>query len=189
MSTEQLATAFDQMTNSQRVARANAFWLRDDAVQRMKLVELIGNGDVYTTAVATGQEALSRRRDTFDCIVLDLKTSRHDRLRIDREVQKDPAALTANHCLHGQELTRKEEYSSTESLRSISIQRGRFPRATLAETALFLASRGSKSARAKRRMLEQVKREDPVLSDRTVLIVDDDVRNIFALTSTSKATL
>ncbi|HBB94519.1 MAG TPA: two-component system sensor histidine kinase/response regulator, partial [Blastocatellia bacterium] len=74
MSTEQLATAFDQMTEFSERGPRKLLLVEDDAVQRMSVVELIGNGDVYTTAVATGQEALSRLTDeTFDCMVLDLK--------------------------------------------------------------------------------------------------------------------
>jgi CheY-like chemotaxis protein len=66
---------------------------------------------------------------------------------------------------------------------SVIIKEANSPERLLAETALFLHRVEASLPQSKRRMLEQLKRRDPVLSGRKVLIVDDDVRNIFALTS------
>jgi HAMP domain-containing protein/CheY-like chemotaxis protein len=186
MSTEQLDTAFDQMTEFSERGPRKLLLVEDDAVQRMSVVELIGNGDVYTTAVATGQEALSRLTDeNFDCMVLDLKLPDMTGFELIEKLQKDLGRSDLPIIIYtGKELTRKEEMQLKRVAASIIIKEADSPERLLAETALFLHRVEANLPEPKRRMLEQVKRKDPVLSDRTVLIVDDDVRNIFALTST-----
>jgi len=81
-------------------------------------------------------------------------------------------------------LTRKEESQLKRVAASIIIKQADSPERLLAETALFLHRVEANLPETKRRMLEHMKRKDPILADRKVLIVDDDVRNIFALTST-----
>jgi HAMP domain-containing protein/CheY-like chemotaxis protein/signal transduction histidine kinase len=186
VSTEQLATVFDQMTEFSERGPRKLLLVEDDAVQRMSVVELIGNGDVYTTAVATGEEALSRLTDeTFDCMVLDLKLPDMSGFELIEKLQKDLGRSDLPIIVYtGKELTRKEEMQLKRVAASIIIKEADSPERLLAETALFLHRVEANLPEPKRRMLEQVKRKDPVLSDRTVLIVDDDVRNIFALTST-----
>src|SRR5262249_9442529 len=83
----------------------------------------------------------------------------------------------------GKELTRKEELHLRRVAASVIIKEADSPERLLAETALFLHRVEANLPESKRRMLEQLKRRDPILANRKVLIVDDDVRNIFALTS------
>src|SRR5204863_6336443 len=71
---EDLHKAFDDIRNFAERRIRKLLVVEDDDVQRMSVVELIGNGDVHTTAVATGEEALSKlQQEEFDCVVLDLK--------------------------------------------------------------------------------------------------------------------
>jgi hypothetical protein len=160
--------------------------VEDDEAQRMSVVELIGNGDVYTTAVETGQEALSKlSAEPFDCMVLDLKLPDMTGFELIDKLQKDLGRSDLPIIVYtGKELTRKEETQLKRVAASIIIKQADSPERLLAETALFLHRVEANLPETKRRMLEQVKRKDPVLADRKVLIVDDDVRNIFALTST-----
>jgi len=160
--------------------------VEDDDVQRMSLVELIGNGDVRTTAVGTGEEALSRLKEKrFDCMVLDLKLPDMSGFDLIEQLQSDgdngsdlPIIVYT-----GKELTRKEEMHLRRVATSVIIKEADSPERLLAETALFLHRVEANLPEPKRRMLEQLNRRDPILADRKVLIVDDDVRNIFALTS------
>ncbi len=87
----------------------------------------------------------------------------------------------------GKELTRKEELHLKKVADAIIVKEASSPERLLAETALFLHRVEADLPEPKRRMLERFHRSDPVLAGRKVLIVDDDVRNIFALTSALEA--
>jgi hypothetical protein len=186
MTNEDVSTAFDQMTEFSKRGPRKLLLVEDDEAQRMSVVELIGNGDVYTTAVETGQEALSKlSAEPFDCMVLDLKLPDMTGFELIDKLQKDLGRSDLPIIVYtGKELTRKEETQLKRVAASIIIKQADSPERLLAETALFLHRVEANLPETKRRMLEQVKRKDPVLADRKVLIVDDDVRNIFALTST-----
>src|ERR1051326_2984654 len=159
--------------------------VEDDDAQRMSLIELIGNGDVRTTAVGTGQEALRRQKDQrFDCMVLDLKLPDMSGFELIEKLQSDPSRANLPIIIYtGKELTRKEEIQLRRVATSVIIKEADSPERLLAETALFLHRVETKVPEPKRKLLEQLSRRDPVLAGRRVLVVDDDVRNIFALTS------
>jgi HAMP domain-containing protein/CheY-like chemotaxis protein/signal transduction histidine kinase len=184
-----LAQTFDHINDFLTRDARELLLVEDDDVQRMSLVELIGNGDVRTTAVATGQEALRRLKEKrFDCMVLDLKLPDMTGFELIEQLQADPTRANLPIIVYtGKELTRKEELHLRRVAASVIIKQADSPERLLAETALFLHRVEANLPEPKRRMLEQLKRRDPVLADRKVLIVDDDVRNIFALTSALEA--
>ena len=186
LTNEDLATAFDQMTEFCARGPRKLLLVEDDEVQRVSVVELIGNGDVYTTAVETGQEALNKlSAEPFDCMVLDLKLPDMTGFELIDKLQKELGRADLPIIVYtGKELTRKEESQLKRVAASIIIKQADSPERLLAETALFLHRVEANLPETKRRMLEHMKRKDPILADRKVLIVDDDVRNIFALTST-----
>jgi CheY-like chemotaxis protein len=100
------------------------------------------------------------------------------------QLQTDPARSDLPIIVYtGKELTRKEEMLLRRVATSVIIKEADSPERLLAETALFLHRVEANLPEPQRRMLEQLNRRDPVLAGRKVLIVDDDVRNIFALTS------
>jgi CheY-like chemotaxis protein/HAMP domain-containing protein len=185
VSREDLASAFDQITAfaDRRVRRLLV--VEDDDAQRMSIVELIGNGDVTTTAVATGQEALDAlQSEPFDCMVVDLKLPDMTGFELIEKIQKDLGRVDLPIIVYtGKELTPKEETQLRKVADAIIVKEVSSPERLLAETALFLHRVEANLPEPKRKMLEQLHRRDPVLAGRKVLIVDDDVRNIFALTS------
>ncbi len=159
--------------------------VEDDEAARRSIVELIGNGDVQTTTVGTGEAALEAlQADRYDCMVLDLglpdMTGFQLMTRVKGEIglRKLPTIVYT-----GKQLTRREEAELGRLAESVVIKDARSPERLLDETALFLHRVTANLPEGKRRMLEQLHRTDPVLTGRTVLIVDDDVRNIFALTT------
>jgi CheY-like chemotaxis protein len=90
LTTEDLSTAFDQINQFTERGPRKLLLVEDDEVQRMSVVELIGNGDVYTTAVETGEEALSKLAgEAFDCMVLDLKLPDMTGFELIDKLQKD----------------------------------------------------------------------------------------------------
>jgi signal transduction histidine kinase/CheY-like chemotaxis protein len=154
-----------------------------DEAERQKILQLIGNGDVHTTALGSASEALDAfRQKPFDCVVLDpslpdmppadfirnLRESLGDRdLPVILYPPDGPEGAPA--ALHAPDNIVLRLADSVERL--------------LDETTLYLHRAETNLPQPKRQMLEQVRQVDPVLAGRKVLIVDDDVRNIFALTS------
>jgi CheY-like chemotaxis protein/signal transduction histidine kinase/HAMP domain-containing protein len=159
--------------------------VEDNDQQRQAIVELIGDGDVEITAVGTGEEALERLRERhFDCMVLDLglpDMSGFDfinRLKNDLQITDVPIVVYT-----GRELSRKEETDLKRMADAIIVKDVRSPDRLLDETALFLHRVEENLPESKRKMLEQLHESDPVLAGKKALIVDDDMRNIYALTS------
>jgi len=160
--------------------------IEDNEQQRSAISELIGgDGDVDITSAASGEEALqilSNRR--FDCMVLDLGLPDMNgfefisRMRNELGVDDIPIVVYT-----GRELTKKEETELKRMAEAIIVKDARSPERLLDETALFLHRVEANLPEQKRQILEQLHESDPVLAGKKALIVDDDMRNIYALTS------
>ncbi len=159
--------------------------VEDDPVQRHNILELVGNGDVNATAVGSAVEALDALENNhFDCVVIDLGLPGMSGRQLIEEIQKRYGLRAPPVIVYtGKELTREEETELRKISESIVIKDARSPERLLDETALFLHRVQSKLPEVKRRMIENVQKTDSALSGRRVLVVDDDVRNIFAITS------
>ncbi|BBD68291.1 multi-sensor hybrid histidine kinase [Nostoc commune NIES-4072] len=163
----------------------NLLIVEDDPVQAQSIIELIGNGDVHSTAVGTGAEALSiLRSHHFDCMVLDLGLPDMSGFTLIEQIKQESRLLKLPIIVYtGKELSRQEETQLRGLAETIIIKNVRSPERLLDETALFLHRVQANLPPPKRQILEQLHQNDPVLANRTILIVDDDLRNIFALTS------
>lgn len=163
----------------------NLLIVEDDPVQAQSIIELIGNGDVQSTAVGTGAEALLiLRSHHFDCMVLDLGLPDMSGFALIEQIKLEPKLLKLPIIIYtGKELSRREETQLRGLAETIIIKNVRSPERLLDETALFLHRVQANLPPPKRQMLEQLHQTDPVLANRKILIVDDDLRNIFALTS------
>ncbi|MBD2525066.1 response regulator [Nostoc sp. FACHB-133] len=163
----------------------NLLIVEDDPVQAQSIIELIGNGDVQSTAVGTGAEALLiLRSQHFDCMVLDLGLPDMSGFALIEQIKQEPRLLKLPIIVYtGKELSRQEETQLRGLAETIIIKNVRSPERLLDETALFLHRVQANLPTPKRQMLEQLHQNDPVLANRKILIVDDDLRNIFALTS------
>jgi HAMP domain-containing protein/CheY-like chemotaxis protein/signal transduction histidine kinase len=160
--------------------------VEDDDVQRQSMIELIAHEDVEITAVATAEEALSElSRTRYDCIVLDLGLKGgQDGFQLLETVKGDPAMRDMPIIIYtGKELSQEEETRLRRFADTIIIKDVKSPERLLDETALFLHRVEAKLPEQKRRMLERLHNADAVFAGKHVLIVDDDVRNIFSLTS------
>jgi hypothetical protein len=159
--------------------------IEDDPIQARSMIDLIGNGDVQSTAVGTGAEALNLlRSQPVDCVVLDLGLPDMSGFELIEQIKQDPRLSRLPIIVYtGKELTRQEETQLRRLAESIIIKDVRSPERLLDETALFLHRVQANLPQDKREMLEQLRQTDPVLTGKKVLVVDDDVRNIFALTS------
>ena len=159
--------------------------IEDDAVQRQTICELIGNGDVHTTAVGSAKDALAELNiHRYDCIVIDLMLPDMPGVALIREINKRLGLQAPPVIVYtGKDLSQSEETELRSLSESIIVKDARSPERLLDETALFLHRVQARLPEPKRRMLESVRKQDAVLTGRRVLIVDDDVRNIFALTA------
>ena len=159
--------------------------VEDDPAEQMSIAELIGFDDVKITAAANGAEALKAMRDKqFDCVVLDLKLPDISGFDLLTEVQQDPRLRdTPIVVFTGRELSEHEETELRRKAKSIVLKGVRSPERLLDETALFLHRVITDLPTSKQRMIETLHRSDEPLHGRKVLVVDDDIRNIFALNS------
>jgi CheY-like chemotaxis protein/HAMP domain-containing protein len=160
--------------------------VEDNESQREAVVELIGNDeDVEVTAVGSGEAALEALElERFDCMVLDLKLPDMGGFSLLEKLKEDDRHSSIPVIIYtGKELTRNEETKLKKFAESIVVKDASSPERLLDETSLFLHRVERKLPKEKRRMLEQLHSADEVLKQRKILIVDDDVRNVFALTS------
>ena len=160
--------------------------VEDDDVQRQSMIELIAHEDVEITAVATAEEALRELSQTrYDCMVLDLGLKGgQDGFQLLETVKSDAAMRDLPIIIYtGKELSQEEETRLKRFADTIIIKDVKSPERLLDETALFLHRVEAKLPEQKRRMLERLHNADAVFAGKHVLIVDDDVRNIFSLTS------
>jgi CheY-like chemotaxis protein len=154
------------------------------------LVELIGGGDdVEVTAVGTTDEALEAlRAQHFDCMVVDLKLQGRSGLDLLDEIKQNERLASMPVIVYtGKELTQGETTELRRLADTIVVKDASSPERLLDETALFLHRVERKLPQEKRRLLEQLHSAEEVFKDRKILIVDDDVRNVFALTSVLEA--
>jgi len=159
--------------------------VEDDEVQRQAIIDLIGNGDVKTTAVGTGEEALTALTERpFDCVVLDLKLPGMSGFELIRKIKENPEHGRLPVIVYtGRELAEDEELALKQLAETVIVKDVSSPERLLDETALFLHRVESNLPERKQRILRRLAKMDPALVGRTVLVVDDDVRNIFALTA------
>ena len=163
----------------------NLIVVEDNDRERQSIVELVTDDDVETTAVASGREALALLGTRhFDCMVLDLGLPDMRGLELIENIKKQPELRELPIIVYtGKELTRAQEAELRRLTESIIVKDVKSPERLLDETALFLHRVEETLPEPKRRLLQQLHHKDPVLAGRRVLVVDDDLRNIFAITS------
>ncbi|MGH8325586.1 MAG: response regulator, partial [Steroidobacteraceae bacterium] len=159
--------------------------VEDDLAEQLAIAELIGHDDVEITTVGTGADALRAMREReFDCMVLDLKLPDMSGFELLSEAQSDERLRhTPVVVFTGRELSDSEEVELRRKAKSIVVKGVRSPERLLDETALFLHRSIGALAPAQQRMIADLHESDEALKGRKVLVVDDDVRNIFALNS------
>jgi CheY-like chemotaxis protein len=161
----------------------NLLIVEDDDVHRKTLVELLGSEGVQTVSVGNAADALAAitgRR--FDCMVLDLGLPDMPGAELLRKLHAEHGSATPPVIVYtGRELSRAQETELRRMAEAIVIKDARSPERLLEETSLFLHRAPAQLPEPKRRMLEKARQMDPLLMGRKVLVVDDDVRNIFAL--------
>jgi hypothetical protein len=159
--------------------------VEDNLAEQLSVTELLAHEDIDIETVDSGGEALARlKAEPADCVVLDLRLPDMSGFDVLEQLQEQGMlADTPVVVFTGRELTPEEDARLHTMARSVVIKGVESPERLLDETALFLHRVVTNLPPEKQRMLERLHSSDEDLMDRTVLLVDDDARNIFALSS------
>jgi CheY-like chemotaxis protein/HAMP domain-containing protein len=184
-SAEGLWTAIARIKDFSRPRRKRLLVVEDNAAERFSITQLLSHDDIDIVTADTGADALAiLARQETDCMVLDLRLPDMsgfdilEQMRGDERLAEVPVIVFT-----GRELTAEEEGQLHTIARSIVVKGVESPERLLDETALFLHRLVRDLPTDKQRMLEKLHNSDEDLIGRSVLLVDDDARNIFALSS------
>jgi HAMP domain-containing protein/CheY-like chemotaxis protein len=184
-STEGLQAALGRMKHYATSRRKQLLVVEDNPAEQLSIRELLGYEDIDVSVAATGQEALAALREKpVDCVVLDLSLPDMSGFEILEHFRDTPSLCDLPVVVFtGKELTPEEDARLHTLARSVVVKGVESPERLLDETALFLHRVVADLPPEKQRMLDRLHRSDDALQGRKVLVVDDDVRNIFALSS------
>ena len=182
---EQLREVFGKLEAKLTQEVKRILLVEDDPLQRDSVSRLIGDDDIEITAVEQGEQALELlRRNIYDCMIIDLKLPDMQGNELLRRMgEEDICSFPPVIVYTGRNLTRDEETELLKYSRSIIIKGARSPERLLDEVTLFLHKVESQLSSERQRMLRTSRNRDRAFEERRILLVDDDVRNIFALTS------
>src|SRR5207253_3497662 len=183
--TEDLETALGRIKAYVKPRRRRLLVIEDNPAEQLSIFELLGHADIDVVTVGSGREALAALREQqIDCAVLDLRLPDMSGFDLLEVIRDDPilsdipvVAFT------GKELSSDEDAQLHTIARSVVVKGVESPERLLDETALFLHRVIADLPVEKQKMLERLHHSDDALVGRKVLVVDDDVRNIFALSS------
>jgi CheY-like chemotaxis protein/signal transduction histidine kinase len=183
--TEGVSAALSQIKEYAKPRRKRLLIVEDNAAEQMSIKELLDHNDIEIVTTDTGEGALAMLRDSpCDCVVLDLRLPDMsgfevlDQIRNDDSLSNVPVVVFT-----GRELSVEEDAELHTMARSIVVKGVESPERLLDETSLFLHRVITELPIEKQRMLEKLNSSDEDLVGRTALLVDDDARNIFALSS------
>jgi len=159
--------------------------VEDNPAEQLSIKELLGYKDIDVTVVSTGKEALEAvGKGPFDCVVLDLRLPDMTGFEVLERFRDNPTLSDLPVVVFtGRELSSEEDAHLHTLARSVVVKGVESPERLLDETALFLHRVVADLPVEKQKLLERLHRSDDALVGKKVLVVDDDVRNIFALSS------
>jgi len=182
----------DHATLQQALTRTEEFLARkvkqlllveDDDLQSSEIRKLIGNGDVHVTRVINGREALhALESKEFDCVVLDLVLPDMDGVQLIETIRRDATRRLPVIIHTAKDLNPADEAKLRNLVESFILKGPDSHEQLFDETALFLHRFVEHMPEAQRQIIDKARRREPGLAGRKVLIVDDDIRNIFSLT-------
>jgi len=159
--------------------------VEDNPGEQLSIKQLLGHDDIDVIIVSTGAEALEAiQNQMVDCVVLDLRLPDMSGFDVLARLGETPSLTDLPIVVFtGKELSPEEDARLHTLARSVVVKGVESPERLLDETALFLHRVVANLPRDKQNMLDRLHRSDEALLGRKVLVVDDDVRNIFALSS------
>ncbi|HEX3666912.1 MAG TPA: HAMP domain-containing protein [Rhizomicrobium sp.] len=184
-STEGLSDALARVKAYAQPRKKKLLLVEDNPAEQLSITNLLDHDDIEIETASTGREALdAMRSDPADCVVLDLKLPDISGFEVLQEMRNDSQLSDIPVVVFtGRELSAEEDMQLHTMARSIVVKGVESPERLLDETSLFLHRVVTDLPPEMQRMLDRLNSSDEDLADRTVLLVDDDARNIFALSS------
>ncbi len=166
-------------------SRKRLLVVEDNDAELLSIRTLLGHDDIEIKSASTGKECLDAiRSEPFDCVVLDLRLPDVSGFEVLKKIASESELADIPVVVFtGRELTAEEDTLLHSMARSIVVKDVKSPERLLDETSLFLHRVVSSLPEDKQRMLQRLYNTDEPLADRKVLLVDDDARNVFALSS------
>ena len=182
---EGLKKSIARLTEYARSPRKRLLVVEDNQAELLGITNLLGHDDIELVTAERGQDALAiLREQPTDCVVLDLKLPDMSGFELLEHIREDgQLAQVPVVVFTGRELSPEEDAQLHTMARSVVVKGVEFPERLLDETALFLHRAIADLPADKQRMLERLRNSDENLQGRKALLVDDDARNIFALSS------
>jgi CheY-like chemotaxis protein/HAMP domain-containing protein len=183
--TQGLREGLGKIIDYTKPRRKRLLVVEDDAAERLSIASLLGHDDIDISAVETGADAVELlKRDSPDCVVLDLRLPDMSGFTVLEAIKDEPALVNLPVVVFtGRELSPEEDAQLHTMARSVVVKGVESPERLLDETALFLHRVVGDLPVEKQRMLERLHSSDEDLVGKKVLLVDDDARNIFALSA------
>jgi HAMP domain-containing protein/CheY-like chemotaxis protein len=184
-SSEELGAALGRIKEYSAPRRKRLLVVEDNPAEQLSVKELLGHDDIDVQVATTGAEALAAAQEqSFDCMVLDLRLPDMNGFEVLERLRDTPTLTELPVVVFtGKELSPEEDARLRVLARSVVVKGVESPERLLDETALFLHRVVADLPPEKQRMLDRLHSSDDALVDKKVLVVDDDVRNIFALSS------
>ncbi|HEX4893383.1 MAG TPA: response regulator, partial [Hyphomicrobiaceae bacterium] len=184
-STKELISALSRIRTFASARPKRLLIIEDDSREMLSIKQLLAHEDLEISTASTGAAALEILRSRgSDCIVLDLKLPDISGFDVLEEIRKDASLAEIPVVVFtGRELTADEDMRLHSIARSVVVKGVESPERLLDETALFLHRVVDQLPKEKQKMLDRLHRSDADMEGRTALVVDDDPRNIFALSS------
>lgn len=178
-----LDQAFRNVENTLEKKIKDLLLIEDNVVQAKVVAQLIGNTDVIVTTVGTAQDAIEvLKSKRFDCMVLDLGLPDMTGFQLLNSLDEDKDAVIPPTIVYtGKELTKEEETALSKYAETIIIKGVKSEERLLDETALFLHRVISNLPEKKQKIITELYSREDIFSGKKVLLVDDDMRNVFAL--------
>jgi CheY-like chemotaxis protein len=182
---EGLETALTRIKEYSAPRRKRLLVVEDNPAEQLSIKELLGYDDIDVTVVSSGEEAIQAvSQHPFDCVVLDLRLPDISGFDVLERFRDTPSLCDLPVVVFtGKELSAEEDARLHALARSVVVKGVESPERLLDETALFLHRVVADLPVEKQRMLDRLHHSDDALVGKKVLVVDDDVRNIFALSS------
>ena len=184
-STDELNSALSRIREYAQPRRKKLLVVEDNPAEQLSTRELLWHEDIDIDVADSGAAALEAlHKSTYDCIVLDLRLPDMTGFDVLEQLGSDPKLKDLPVVVFtGRELSAEEDAQLHTLARSVVVKDVESPERLLDETALFLHRVVSELPATKQQMIDRLHRSDEALAGRKVLVVDDDVRNIFALSS------
>ncbi|MBC7370773.1 MAG: response regulator [Bdellovibrionaceae bacterium] len=182
---DELKTAFGKIEDRIRQDIKRVLIVEDDLIQREAISNLIEDTQIQVTSVGLAKDGLEKlKNESFDCLIMDLSLPDMSGFEfLDQLSQHEDYSHPPVIVYTGRDLSRDEEEKLRRHSQSLIIKGASSPDRLLNEVTLFLHKVETKLGPDRQKMLEVLRSRDKSFDSKSIMIVDDDIRNVFALTA------